>query len=108
MRCARKSMATRTFTANWFVIPTLSTTETDVCSEPTTSKRLTETRAIWPLSIQHSGGVIGGVLSSKPPQPEIATPWRVRISSGVAVGLLVKTVPPDYPDLAKQKRVQGR
>jgi TonB family protein len=56
----------------------------------------------------HSGGVIGGVLSSKPPQPEIATPWRVRISSGVAVGLLIKTVPPHYPDLAKQKRVQGQ
>ena len=56
----------------------------------------------------HSGGVIGGVLSSKPPQPEIATPWRVRISSGVAVGLLIKKVPPDYPDLAKQERVQGQ
>jgi len=57
---------------------------------------------------RHSGGVIGGVLSSKPPRPEIAMPWRVRISSGVAVGLLIKTVPPDYPDLAKQKRVQGQ
>ena len=32
----------------------------------------------------------------------------MRISSGVAVGLLIKTVPPDYPDLAKQKRVQGQ
>ena len=57
---------------------------------------------------RHSGGVIGGVLSSKPPRPEIAMPWRVRISSGVAVGLLIKTVPPDYPDPAKQKRVQGQ
>jgi protein TonB len=31
----------------------------------------------------------------------------VRISSGVAVGLLIKTVPPDYPEPAMPKRVQG-
>lgn len=30
----------------------------------------------------HFGGVIGGVLSSKPPQPEIATPWRVHLIGG--------------------------
>lgn len=34
--------------------------ETDVCSEPTTSKRLTESRAIWPLSIQNSGASTSG------------------------------------------------
>ena len=41
-------------------------------------------------------------LSPRSPRP------GVRISSGVAVGLLIKTVPPDYPDLAKRKRLQGQ
>jgi TonB family protein len=52
-------------------------------------------------------GVVGGVPSSQPP-PKIATPGRVRISSGVAVGLLMDKVPPQYPDGAKQARIQGQ
>jgi TonB family protein len=52
-------------------------------------------------------GVMGGVLSSQPP-PKVATPQRVRVSSGVAVGLLIKKVAPQYPDDAKQARIQGQ
>jgi TonB family protein len=37
-----------------------------------------------------------------------ATPERVRISSGVAAGLLVKKVQPQYPEDAKQARVKGK
>ncbi len=54
------------------------------------------------------GGVIGSVLSSTPVAvPHIATPQRVRVSSGVTSGLLVHRVSPVYPPLARQARIQG-
>jgi periplasmic protein TonB len=54
------------------------------------------------------GGVIGSVLSSTPVAvPKIATPQRVRVSSGVQSGLLVRKVNPTYPPLARQARIQG-
>src|SRR6202140_1405379 len=53
-------------------------------------------------------GVIGSVLSSTPVAvPKIATPTRVRVSSGVSSGLLVRKVSPNYPPLARQARIQG-
>jgi periplasmic protein TonB len=54
------------------------------------------------------GGVIGSVLSSTPTvAPKIATPQRVRVSSGVVSGLLLRRVNPVYPPLARQARIQG-
>src|SRR5579872_4555006 len=54
------------------------------------------------------GGVIGSVLSSTPVAvPKIATPQRVRVSSGVSSGLLIRKVNPTYPPLARQARIQG-
>src|SRR5499427_47066 len=54
------------------------------------------------------GGVIGSVLSATPVAvPKIATPQRVRVSSGVSQGLLIRKVPPTYPPLARQARIQG-
>jgi len=54
------------------------------------------------------GGVIGGIISSTPVAvPKIATPQRVRVSSGVSQGLLVRRVNPTYPPLARQARIQG-
>ena len=54
------------------------------------------------------GGVIGSVLSSTPVAvPKIATPQRVRVSSGVSQGLIVRRVQPNYPPLARQARIQG-
>jgi len=54
------------------------------------------------------GGVIGSVLSSTPVAvPKIATPQRVRVSGGVSQGLLIRKVPPNYPPLARQARIQG-
>lgn len=54
------------------------------------------------------GGVIGSVLSSTPMAvPKIATPQRVRVSSGVSQGLLIRKVAPNYPPLARQARIQG-
>ncbi|MFZ0731826.1 MAG: TonB family protein [Candidatus Sulfotelmatobacter sp.] len=54
------------------------------------------------------GGVIGSVLSTTPVAvPKIATPQRVRVSSGVSQGLLIRKVAPSYPPLARQARIQG-
>jgi protein TonB len=39
--------------------------------------------------------------------PKMAAPTRVRVSSGVVSGLLVRKVPPAYPPLARQARIQG-
>ena len=56
-----------------------------------------------------AGGVIGGILSSAAVAvPKAATPTRVRVSQGVSAGLLIKRVTPNYPQLAKQARIQGQ
>ncbi len=54
-----------------------------------------------------AGGVIGGIISQQANIPKVATPQRVRVSSGVSTGLLIKKVQPNYPALAKQARIQG-
>jgi hypothetical protein len=54
-----------------------------------------------------SGGIVGGVLSSKPGQSNSAQPQRVRVSQGVSTGLLVTKVQPQYPEDARQARIQG-
>src|SRR5579859_8041294 len=54
-----------------------------------------------------SGGVIGGIVSQTAAIPKVAAPQRVRVSSGVSTGLLIKKVTPNYPPLAKQARIQG-
>lgn len=55
-----------------------------------------------------AGGVIGGIISSTPVAvPKVATPQRVRVSSGVSSGLLIRKVQPVYPPLARQARIQG-
>jgi periplasmic protein TonB len=54
-------------------------------------------------------GVLGSVLSATNslPAPKIATPQRIRVSSGVVSGLLLRKVQPTYPPLARQARIQG-
>ena len=53
-------------------------------------------------------GVLGGIVNSTTVAvPKIATPQRVRVSSGVQSGLLVRRVNPTYPPLARQARIQG-
>jgi len=59
-----------------------------------------------------SGGLLGGVLSSVPttPTPDStgsATPQRIRVTSGVSQGLLVKKVAPLYPSDARAQNIQG-
>jgi protein TonB len=54
-----------------------------------------------------AGGVIGGIISAQANLPKIVVPARIRVSSGVSTGLLIKKVQPTYPPLAKQARIQG-
>ena len=55
------------------------------------------------------GGVLGSIASAGAvaAMPKIATPTRVRVSSGVQSGLLIRKVQPTYPPLARQARIQG-
>lgn len=45
--------------------------------------------------------------SDTPAQPGGIVPQRVRVSSGVASGLIITKVPPHYPEDARAARVQG-
>jgi protein TonB len=55
-----------------------------------------------------AGGVIGGILSSTPVAVPKVSVQRVRVSTGVSTGLLIKKVQPNYPPLARQARIQGQ
>jgi len=54
-----------------------------------------------------AGGVLGGLIQSTAPPPKVATPQKLRISSGVAEGNLLNKVEPQYPQMAKIAHVQG-
>lgn len=54
-----------------------------------------------------SKGIIGGVIGSVVTQPDSGRPLRVRVSQGVSQALLIKKVQPQYPDDARQSRIQG-
>ena len=52
--------------------------------------------------------VINNLVRNIPEMPKLAAPSKVRVSSGVAQGLLVHQVKPVYPQLAMQARIQGK
>jgi len=55
-----------------------------------------------------SGGAFSGIISPHPEQAAPSTvPQRVRVSAGVAQGLLVSKVNPIYPQEAKDAHLQG-
>jgi protein TonB len=54
-----------------------------------------------------AGGVLGGLIQSTAPPPKVATPQKLRISSGVALGNKVSGNDPAYPQMAKIAHVQG-
>jgi len=61
-----------------------------------------------PEENQPTGGVIGGVLSSRPvPHPPGWLPTRVRVSQRVSEALLIKKVEPKYPQIAQQRHIEG-
>jgi periplasmic protein TonB len=54
-----------------------------------------------------AGGVIGGIIGSAAPPPKVATPQKLRISTGVADGLKIHDVTPQYPQMARIAHIQG-
>lgn len=50
------------------------------------------------------GGVIGGIVSSKPGSGVAS---RVIVSELVGLGLIIERVEPDYPEQARQEHIQG-
>jgi protein TonB len=51
--------------------------------------------------------VISNLVQNTPAIPKLAVPSKVRVSLGVAQGLLVHQVKPAYPQLAMRARIQG-
>jgi protein TonB len=51
--------------------------------------------------------VINNLVQNITPMPKLVAPSKVRVSSGVAQGLLIYQVKPVYPQLAMQARIQG-
>jgi protein TonB len=49
------------------------------------------------------GGVVGGLPDAPPPPPQQA----IRVGGQIKTPRKLKDVPPTYPDIAKQARVQG-
>ena len=55
------------------------------------------------------GGVIGGIIASANtvPKLQVAPPNRIRVSSGVVAGMIIRKVEPEYPPIARTARIQG-
>lgn len=53
-------------------------------------------------------GTVTKLLRDEAPALPKLTPSKVRVSSGVAQGLLIRQVNPQYPQIARQARVEGR
>jgi periplasmic protein TonB len=55
------------------------------------------------------GGVIGSLLSTtaNSTAPAVAAPKRLRVSSGISEGLLLKKIEPLYPIIAQRAHIQG-
>jgi periplasmic protein TonB len=54
-----------------------------------------------------AGGVIGGLIGSAAPPPKVATPQKLRVSSGVVEGLKLSAPNPTYPQMARIAHIQG-
>ena len=54
------------------------------------------------------GGVIGGIISSTPVAvPRVEQPQRIRVSQGVVQGNAISQPRPQYPQIARNARIQG-
>jgi protein TonB len=51
--------------------------------------------------------VIGGLIGSAAPPPKVATPQKLKVSSGVVEGLKLNAPSPQYPQMARIAHIQG-
>ncbi len=54
-----------------------------------------------------TNGVIGGLIGSTAPPPKVATPQKLKVSSGVVEGLKLNAPSPQYPQMARIAHIQG-
>jgi len=55
-----------------------------------------------------TGGVLGGILAAtNAPPPKVATPQKLRVSSGVIDGMALSKPTPLYPPIARQAHISG-
>lgn len=56
-----------------------------------------------------AGGVIGSLLAgaANNPPPVVAAPKRLRVSSGISEGMLLRKIEPLYPIIAQRAHIQG-
>ena len=55
-----------------------------------------------------AGGVIGSIVSSTNVKaPTVAAPQRIRVSSGVSTGNLIRKITPQYPSIARTAHISG-
>ena len=54
-----------------------------------------------------SDSAISGLMSTTTTNLPQQAPQKLKVSQGVSQGLLIKSVPPIYPPLSKQMRIQG-
>jgi TonB family protein len=59
------------------------------------------------ISGMDGNAAVGNVFGGQKPKVQVAAPSIVRVSAGVAVGLLVQKTTPVYPLIAKTARVSG-
>lgn len=52
-------------------------------------------------------GEVGGIMQTPVAVPKLVAPDRVRVSQGVSQGMLIHMVKPQYPETARNLRLQG-
>ena len=82
--------------------------ETNVAVNFTLSDKPPAAGVTGNVSAGPAGGVVSGVVTNNPgDQTSAAVPQRIRVSAGVAQGLLLSKVNPLYPPDARDQRIQG-
>jgi len=79
----------------------------DIHDEAVPSSAALPDGIVGSIPVSSADNAITNLLRSTPAAFPKAAPQKVRVSSGVAQGLLVRQIKPQYPKLALQARIQG-
>ena len=59
------------------------------------------------LGASHEDRAISGIVAAAPTSAPQAAPHTLKVSQGISQGLLIKKVPPAYPEAARRMRLEG-